>query len=453
MTFASSSSCSWHAGKYVLPLFLAFFLALLLAACGGSGGGSSAPVTVSLPPSKASLSDSNVTQFMVRSMVPGGSNNNINIPYVSVTVCVHGTSTCHQVDNVLLDTGSTGLRLFANQVTGAITLPPQIVGNSSAVFECANFLNNNTWGRVAVADVVIGSSSERATNVPIQLMDANDAGAVNCNSAPLMSTVTNTNANAPPLTDAISANGILGLGLFTNDGQSYFDCTVPGAGCVHIVPVPAPAKQVTNPVTLFGVTGSNGVANNNGVVLQLPTLPSGYANEASGYLIFGVGTQSNNQLNGLAGAANVVQLNRSHRFTTVYKGRTFTDSFMDSGSNGLYFDDAALLTPACAHASAGFYCSNSPNLTAVIQSGSSNINVGIPLASADSLFATSPSNFAFSTLGGSISAPDIVKTSPSPSFDWGLPFFFGRSVYTVIEGMPANSGAGTLIGPFNAFTN
>ena len=427
---------------------MAVFLALLLAACGGGSGGGITPVTVSLPPSAASVSDSNVTQFTVRSMMPGGANNNINIPYVSVTVCVHGTSTCHQVDNILLDTGSTGLRLFANQVTSAITLPAQTVGTSSAIFECANFLNNDAWGRVVVADVVIGTSRERATNVPIQLMDANDPGAVKC-SAPLISTVTNTNANAPPLTDALSANGILGLGLFVNDGQNYFNCTLPGAGCVQIYP--ASAKQVTNPVALFGVISSNGVANSNGVVLQLPTLPLGYAKEAPGYLIFGVGTQSNNQLNGLAGTANVVRLNPGHRFTTVYKSTAFTDSFMDSGSNGLYFDDASLQSPACARASTGFYCSTSPNLTAAIQLGTSSINISIPLASADTLLFTSPENFAFSTLGGSISDPALGLSPPSPSFDWGLPFFFGRSVYTVIENASVSGVA--FKGPWNAFTN
>jgi hypothetical protein len=434
-----------------LLVCLFLFLSLLLSACGGGGGGgdSSNAGVVSLPPSAASVYDSNVTTIDVKS----GPFGNVNIPFVSIHVCtsggVVGSSNCKSIDHVLLDTGSTGLRLFANQVNGAITLPPQTVASSSAIFECANFLNNNAWGKVVVADVSIGTSTERAANVPIQLMDASDAGAVNCNSASLISTVTNTDTNAPPLTDALRANGILGLGLFVNDGQNYFDCTVSGAGCAQIFP--ASAKQVTNPVALFRVTSSNGVRNNNGVVLQLPTLPLGYAVEAQGYLIFGVGTQSNNQLNGLAGVANVVRLNSGYRFTTVYKGMTFTDSFMDSGSNGLYFDDASLLSPACARAAAGFYCSNSPNLTATIQSGTSNFTVGIPLASADSLLFRSPNNFAFSTLGGRISDPAHAMNPPSSSFDWGLPFFFGRAVYTVIENASVSGVA--FRGPWNAFTN
>ena len=444
MTFVSRWRCALRTLSRTSPQCLALFMSLLLAACGGGGGGSSAPITVSLPPSLASIHDSNVAQIMVQA----GPNNNVNIPYVSVTVCTAGgalgTSACKTIDNVLLDTGSTGLRLFANQVTSAVTLPPQTVGASSAIYECANFLNTNAWGRVRVADIVIGTSGERASNVPIQLMDANDAGYVKCNNAPLMSTVTNNNAAAPPLTDSLSANGILGLGLFVNDGQNYFDCTVSGAGCTSIFPVAT--KQVQNPVALFGVTSGNVVANNNGVVLQLPVLPLGYATSAAGYLIFGVGTQSNNRL----GTANVLPLNAFHHFTTVYKGRSFTSSFLDSGSNGFFFDDATLQSPACTRAAPGFYCATNSSLTAAIQlTPSTSVTVGIPLASADTLFYSPSGNYAFSNLGGSITDPAFSLTPPSSSFDWGLPFFFGRSVYTVIEGKTA----GSQTGPFNAFTN
>ena len=38
-------------------------------------------------------------------------------------------------------------------------------------------------------------------------------------------------------------------------------------------------------------------------------------------------------------------------------------------------------------------------------------------------------------------------------FDWGLPFFYGRTVYTAIEGKPVSQGGQSLSGPFYAFTN
>jgi hypothetical protein len=34
-----------------------------------------------------------------------------------------------------------------------------------------------------------------------------------------------------------------------------------------------------------------------------------------------------------------------------------------------------------------------------------------------------------------------------PGFDWGLPFFFGRTVYTAIEGQSTPAG----VGPYFAF--
>jgi hypothetical protein len=116
----------------------------------------------------------------------------------------------------------------------------------------------------------------------------------------------------------------------------------------------------------------------------------------------------------------------------------------------LYFDDAALSADNCSLAATDFYCPPSTrDLSATIQLGGTggNVDVNFSIANADQLFApngVSSGNYAFNNLGGSFG---------SSAFDWGLPFFFGRSVYTVIEGMPADGGSGTLTGPFEAFTN
>jgi hypothetical protein len=255
----------------------------------------------------------------------------------------------------------------------------------------------------------------------------------------------------------LAANGILGVGLLASDRQHYYDCTTPAncsefTGVTGVQRYPLAAQQVQNPVGLF-VSG-----NNNGVVIQLPALPltngSGTAtgvSSAQGYLIFGVGTQANNRLN----QSSIVPVDAQRNFTTVYRGVSYTSSFMDSGSNGLYFNDPApsVLAGTCRLASSDFYCpSGTQNLTASIRLAASSASVNFSISNADTLFSQN-ANYAFSNLGGTMGGESI---SPCPvggcTFDWGLPFFFGRTVYTVIEGKSVNTGTGTLGGPFNAFT-
>lgn len=97
-----------------------------------------------------------------------------NEPMVSVTVCVHGTSTCATIPNILLDTGSSGLRVFASALPAgfASKLP------SSSLGECVAYADNSIqWGSVAAADVTMGGQT--ASNVPIHVINTSfgDGGA------------------------------------------------------------------------------------------------------------------------------------------------------------------------------------------------------------------------------------------------------------------------------------
>jgi len=417
-----------HLTRWRQPLVFGLLALALLALLAGCGGGS-ANSTSAVPNDSVSTplpAGNNVLAISVES----GPGNNVNIPYVTVTVCspggTVGSSSCKAIDHVLLDTGSTGLRIFASVVgaTPALTLPAQTIGSSSSITECAQFLNALAWGSIKLADVVLGG--ERAASVPVQLMDSNYPTALNsiCSSSPVMAQSSSVAGNLQNL----GANGILGLSLFSHDGQHYFNCVSPACQIS-----PTPAQQVQNPVGLF-------TNDNNGVQVRLPALSAAGQSSATGALIFGVATQSNNGL----GAANVVLVNATTGyFTTVYKGQTLKNSFIDSGSNGLYFPDTSLST-SCSTAASGFYCPPSTqSLAASILTNGSSVAVSFSVANADNLFSPggiSSGNYAFNNLGGRMN---------SNSFDWGLPFFFGRSVYTVIEG----KNMGTLPGPFYAFTN
>jgi hypothetical protein len=64
--------------------------------------------------------------------------------------------------------------------------------------------------------------------------------------------------------------------------------------------------------------------------------------------------------------------------------------------------------------------------------------VSFSVGNADSL-TSNANNAAVPDLGG-----------PFPGiFDWGLPFFFGRNVFTAIEGKSTPGGTG----PYQAYTN
>src|SRR5207248_2177278 len=59
--------------------------------------------------------------------VDAGPAGGVNTAFVSVQVCVPGTTTCQTIDHVEVDTGSIGLRILAD-VPFTLTLPPATNG-------------------------------------------------------------------------------------------------------------------------------------------------------------------------------------------------------------------------------------------------------------------------------------------------------------------------------------
>ena len=96
------------------------------------------------------------------------------------------------------------------------------------------------------------------------------------------------------------------------------------------------AQQITNPVVKFPT-------DNNGVIVEMQPLTS-TATTATGNLIFGIGTQANNGL----GGAKIQTLDNFDNFTTLFNGQTLSQSFIDSGSNGLFFLTLAFRTAVAA---------------------------------------------------------------------------------------------------------
>ncbi len=337
-----------------------------LAACGGQG--------TTGPTSSSAVQADNVAPIQVTS---GPADNTVNGLYVSVTICAPGTSSCQTIDGVQVDTGSMGLRLLASQVR--LSLPPVGDGNGHPLGNCATYADKSyTWGPVVSADVQL--AGERAASVPIQVI-----GAPGFPGAP---SACSSGGMAADTVSALSANGLLGLGVFRQDcgpacsGSApaappvYFSCA--GSAC-SVTSVPL-ASQVQNPVWLFP-------QDNNGLVVSLPSVPPEGAPTTSGALIFGIGTQANNAL----GSARVYTTDGEGNFSTTFKGRVYSSSYLDTGSNGLYFLDASTIgLPACPRSDSGFSCPSSTATYTATNAGSNGTSgqVSFSVANAESLFRT-----------------------------------------------------------------
>jgi len=384
-------------------------------ACTGAGGSASGSVVLGV-----SSAGSNVAAVVIDSG-PAGANGLINVPFVSVTLCTPGTSTCQTIDHVLVDTGSYGLRIIAPGVLDPALALPAVTGpGGNPAGECTQFVSGVLWGSVNRADVKI--AGETAPSLPVQLVAASAFPGI-------PSSCSRTGSNMGTVA-ALGANGILGVGLFNHDcGSScatqvvagtYYECTA-SACAGAMMPL---ANQVSNPVAAFAT-------DNNGVALAMPAVGGSGATTLTGTLIFGIDTQANNQI----GSATIYAANSSGNFTTVYKGRTLASSFLDSGSNGLFFSDSSIAKCSASSGFSGFYCpATAVSLSATNSSadgtatGAVNISIVNPLALDATIRAAS--------IGGSIGR------SNSATFDWGMPFFFGRTVFAAIAGASTLHGTG-----------
>ncbi len=349
----------------------------------------------------------------------------INKPCVSIQICAPGsTSNCQTVNDILVDTGSFGLRVFKSVLNSSLLngLTQVLTVDNKTAAECVEFGDGSKdWGPVQKADIVLGS--EPAVTVPIQVIDSTfsgSGGSAVCSGAE---------------TDPTSAglNGILGVGLLKHDCGSdcssqapnglYYGCTagVCSGSRVSLV------NQVQNPVSLLPV-------DNNGVILELPVIPFGGVASLEGYLVLGIGTQSNN----IPQQVDVYQTNSRGNFTTEYNGVTYSSSFLDSGSNG-YFFPGSLSTCSSSSGLLGWFC-----LPSVSEQSALNLGFGNSARSqtvfyiGDALYLAQSGNRVFLELGAS---------SGGSSFDWGLPFYVGRNVYVGFE--QSTSGLGT--GPYWAY--
>jgi hypothetical protein len=428
----------WHLMKFAnlhssLPraasVLLIAIAALLQSGCGGGGSdrsgtaaaGSTSPPTAPTPGGSPAPATPLANEQPV--VVDAGASNGINLLYTNVTICTPGdAAACTTIDHVLVDTGSTGLRLFASTLPAAVKPVQRFTSNNIPLVECMQFADGYSWGPVKSVDVKLGGETVRSMAVQIIGDPAYPAVPTDCSSTgPSENTVSD-----------FGSNGVLGIGNFLEDCGSacannavagvYYACANTGCAATKV----ATTLQVRHPVAQLA-------ANNNGTLIRLPAVPQDGAVSVSGSLVFGIGTATNNGL----GAAKIFTVDPSDATLVVTaNGKTYASSFVDSGSNANFFPSAT--TPVCT---SGFYCPASQQTVAAVLQGRNGVNASVDFTfdNADTMFRVHPTYGVLPMLAG----PAFDATA----VDLGLPLFLGRSVYTAIEGRSTPGG----VGPYIAF--
>ena len=408
------------------PFSLCVTCLLALAGCGGSSNNTTTTTTAV-----------NNTAPLVANFGPNGSTNGIvNGIFINITVCQHGTTNCVPINNVLVDTGSIGLRIVSSAL--ASVKLSQILQNNSALLECIQYGDTSySWGPMQLGDI------------PVQVLGATTlAVPANCLTNPVNPSLPGNPPGNEDTLQSLGANGILGIGdgIFdcgsfctTNAiGSGYYTC--PNGSCAEVAVTTG--FQAANPVAAFGSVDKNGF------VITFPSVPATGASTLSGTMNFGIGTQSDNAL----GNVTLYAMDACGDFSSAtFNGVSYPDSscntgsgtsfgaFLDTGSNALYVLDASTLSsfgisdcPSSSNLSR-FYCVTGGGvaiLSGISLMGNANVGVGtISLSIADTITLAKTNNAVYNDFGGH------SGSSPSTDFfDLGAPFFFGRTVFIGIAG-------------------
>lgn len=333
--------------------------------------------------------------------VNGGPEGIPNLAFTSVTVCVPSSpTTCQTIDNVLVDTGSVGLRLLRSALT--LSLPSEQI-NGNNLGECVQFGDlSYVWGSIQTAIVELAGETT-VNQVPIHVLDP-DFPKTDYTPSDCKRGMTTGEENT---LQSLGANGILGI------GSTQYDCSVGGINlCDGAKPQPAtyytctssvctnttlnPLQQVQNPVALFTSTGDN-----NGIIIEFPPISDPAVN-LTGWLIFGISTQPTLKFD----------LDSTGLIYTNFNASTHIPSFFDSGSNGYFFPDKSIHKCSTASIADGFYCTSGTttdttsldliSLTATITDYLGNISPVVDFSVGDAyyMFYAYPTYAVFNTLAG-----------------------------------------------------
>jgi hypothetical protein len=168
------------------------------------------------------------------------------------------------------------------------------------------------------------------------------------------------------------------------------------------------------------------------------------------YLILGIGTEPNN-----APPAGVTAIGTDDEanFVSIFQGQALTVSFLDTGSWDLSFPPPTSVNiPQCSTEGLTMYCPTSPvSLTTEItgaNGGAAMINLGFTVMNGATAWDESGSLLAFNDIADPGSGLSAFNSFLNSVFDFGLPIFYGKTIYFGMDGMTTTQSLGQ--GPYDA---
>ena len=347
----------------------------------------------------------NIVPIEVRQVTP----TQYNKLFVDVTVC-NAARQCRTVPDVLVDTGSTGLRLLRGALDG-LDLAPVKDPRGRALGNWSSFGSGDLWGTMHVAQVRIGGvSTARPISVEIyDLPGRRDK---------LPDGYAEVDARA---TIVRMGNGILGISPHRHVTKGYYakgtEARAPGGSRWVAVQVDA-SRQLSNPIADFPAPYDNGS------VIRLPEVDwTAGAKRVQGWLGLGIGAATEALF---PHGARVVshELDADGLFPAAVGTRRF-DVLVDSGTNALALDLSHLGVSRHARYTSYYDAPAPMPIELAVQSGGDYVRLARPLYVGPTVkyLKANSTHGALPMVVGWDDAPRSLSVL-------GLPFFYGRTVAT-----------------------
>lgn len=377
-------------------------LSIIIISCSSGSGGNATSTPNQVPISIGS----------------GLNGDGINTMYISLTVCANNSGTnCQTVDNIILDTGSFGVKINKSALPESFVLSlPRVTTNAgNEVYACNTFGSGYVFADEHYA--VLNLAGTMTSNVILQAIENSPTAEIpdSCTAKGPFDDFANFGANG-----IIGINPAITLGnssllLYKNINGIYEPLTnaeESGLPVLNQNPLPSLAT------------------NNNGFVVSIPPVSQNTNTNVNGTLILGINTENNNKITAqtnlvVASESDLsVVCNSACFYSKITNPESTIPAVFDSGTNGWVFMSNTL--PQCDYG----YCPESPTIwTSSVYSYD---------------FAANESY----TISATISADEVVN-GQSLSFavmpGWGYynynnqtlygsPFFLGKNVYVVFPG-------------------